>query len=88
MTTTPMTLIKEIDYGTPARSGALVSLEIDGTPVTVPAGTSLMRAAMESGVKIPKLCATDNLDAFASAWWRSKAGAAHPPPAPLWSSPA
>jgi formate dehydrogenase major subunit len=61
-----MTLIKEIDYGTPERAGALVSLEIDGTPVTVPAGTSLMRAAMESGVKIPKLCATDSLDAFGS----------------------
>ena len=66
MTTTPMTLIKEIDYGTPERAGALVTLEIDGTPVTVPAGTSLMRAAMEAGVKIPKLCATDSLEAFGS----------------------
>ena len=35
-------------------------------PVTVPAGTSVMRAAMESGVKIPKLCATDSLEAFGS----------------------
>src|SRR6478736_2025074 len=66
MTPTPLTLIKEIDYGTPEREGAEVSLEIDGMPVTVPAGTSLMRAAMESGVKIPKLCATDSLDAFGS----------------------
>jgi len=66
MTPTPLTLIKEIDYGTPEREGAEVSLEIDGIPVTVPAGTSLMRAAMESGVKIPKLCATDSLDAFGS----------------------
>jgi len=66
MTPTPLTLIKEIDYGTPEREGAEVTLEIDGMPVTVPAGTSLMRAAMESGVKIPKLCATDSLDAFGS----------------------
>ena len=66
MNSTPMRLIKEIDYGTPEREGAEVSLEIDGMPVTVPAGTSLMRAAMESGVKIPKLCATDSLDAFGS----------------------
>src|SRR5215475_10677258 len=61
-----MTLIKETDYGTPAREGAAVTLEIDGESVSVPAGTSLMRAAMESGVKIPKLCATDSLDAFGS----------------------
>lgn len=92
-----MTLIKEIDFGTPARPGnllpcgpavgtrvngngngrhpaapcpgpaaALVTLEIDGSPVTVPAGTSVMRAAMEVGTQIPKLCATDSLEAFGS----------------------
>ena len=32
----------------------------------VPEGTSVMRAAMEPGVKIPKLCATDMLEAFGS----------------------
>jgi formate dehydrogenase major subunit len=62
-----MGLIKEIDYGTPASHATkLVSLTIDGVPVSVPEGTSLMRAAMEIGTKIPKLCATDMLDSFGS----------------------
>jgi formate dehydrogenase major subunit len=61
-----MDLVKETDYGTPARSGALVTLEIDGVAVTVPAGTSVMRAAVEAGTRIPKLCATDSLDAYGS----------------------
>ncbi|MSQ59833.1 MAG: formate dehydrogenase subunit alpha [Betaproteobacteria bacterium] len=59
--------VKETDFGTPAsRSAQQVSLEIDGKSVSVPAGTSVMRAAMNSGVKIPKLCATDMVDAFGS----------------------
>src|SRR6516164_7913553 len=62
-----MSLIKELDYGTPARTGTqLVTLEIDGQAVTVPAGTSIMRAAAEIGTKVPKLCATDSLEAFGS----------------------
>jgi formate dehydrogenase major subunit len=62
-----MQLIKETDYGTPAsHAEAEVSLTIDGFEVTVPAGTSVMRAAMELGVKVPKLCATDSLEAFGS----------------------
>src|SRR5712672_854777 len=32
----------------------------------VPEGISIMRAAMEMGTQIPKLCATDMLDAFGS----------------------
>jgi formate dehydrogenase major subunit len=57
----------ETDKGTPAsRSTELVTLTIDGFPVTVPAGTSVMRAAAEAGIAIPKLCATDSLDAFGS----------------------
>ena len=63
----PMTLIKETDFGTPeVHSQKMVTLEIDGYSVTVPEGTSIMRAAMEAGTKIPKLCATDMLDAFGS----------------------
>jgi formate dehydrogenase major subunit len=54
------------DRGTPAATGADVTLEIDGRPVTVPAGTSVMRAAALSGTAIPKLCATDTLKAFGS----------------------
>ncbi len=62
-----MPVIKEIDYGTPLRvAETLVTLEIDGKPVTVPAGTSVMRAAVEAGVQVPKLCATDNVEAFGS----------------------
>jgi formate dehydrogenase major subunit len=62
-----MSLIKELDYGTPAKIATqLVTLEIDGVPVTVPAGTSIMRAAAEIGTKVPKLCATDSLEAFGS----------------------
>ncbi len=34
--------------------------------VSVPEGTSIMRAAMELGTKIPKLCATDTVNAFGS----------------------
>jgi formate dehydrogenase major subunit len=55
------------DYGTPARtSEKLVTLDIDGVEVSVPEGTSLMRAAAEAGVEIPKLCATDSLEPFGS----------------------
>jgi formate dehydrogenase major subunit len=62
-----MALIQETDYGTPARiAETLVTLEIDGKPVTVPRGTSVMRAAVEAGVQVPKLCATDNIEAFGS----------------------
>ena len=62
-----MSLIKEPDYGTPERPPAqLVTLEIDGQSVTVPAGTSIMRAAAGMGHQIPKLCATDSLEPFGS----------------------
>ena len=56
----------DIDYGTPAVQGALVSLTIDGRTIEVPEGTSIMRAAMMADIKIPKLCATDQLSAFGS----------------------
>ncbi len=61
-----MGLIHETDFGTPGRDGAAVTLEIDGMAVTVPEGTSVMRAAMEAGVSVPRLCATDSLEAFGS----------------------
>ena len=62
-----MTLLREKDYGTPAiQSEKTVTLEIDGNTVTVPEGTSVMRAASEAGISIPKLCATDSLEAFGS----------------------
>ena len=59
--------VQEVDYGTPkAKAENTVTLTIDGKQVTVPEGTSIMRAAMEAGTEIPKLCATDMLDAFGS----------------------
>ena len=56
------------DQGTPApaAAGAPVTLEIDGQAISVPAGTSLMRAAALAGIAVPKLCATDTLKAFGS----------------------
>ncbi len=57
----------EPDYGTPAVHGeATANVTIDGTQVRVPPGTSVMRAAREAGIDIPKLCATDRLAAFGS----------------------
>jgi formate dehydrogenase major subunit len=57
----------EIDFGTPASASTeSVSLQIDGHAVTVPKGSSLMRAAVVAGVHVPKLCATDSLEPFGS----------------------
>src|ERR1700742_111793 len=62
-----MISIEEKDLGTPPReSTELVTLSIDGKEVTVPAGTSVMRAAALADVKVPKLCATEQLEAFGS----------------------
>jgi formate dehydrogenase major subunit len=62
-----MSFVRELDYGT-SKSAAekTVTLTIDGKEVKVPEGTSIMRAAMEVGIEIPKLCATDMLEAFGS----------------------
>jgi len=56
------------DMGTPLplKIGLPVSLTVDGRPVTVSRGASIMRAAAEAGVSVPKLCATDSLEAFGS----------------------
>ena len=60
-------IIPDRDFGTPAaKSKQMVTLTIDGFDVTVPAGTSIMRAAAEAGIQVPKLCATDSVDAFGS----------------------
>jgi formate dehydrogenase major subunit len=62
-----MGMIQEIDYGTKLSTATkLVTLTIDGQTVSVPEGTSVMRAATEIGTQIPKLCATDMLDSFGS----------------------
>ncbi|MCW5746075.1 MAG: formate dehydrogenase subunit alpha [Alphaproteobacteria bacterium] len=62
-----MSLIQEIDRGTPpAKADRTVTLTIDSFAVTVPEGTSVMRAAMDAGVEVPKLCSTDSLQAFGS----------------------
>ncbi len=59
----------ETDRGTPAApdvAAAPATLTVDGFPVTVPAGTSVMRAASLAGIQVPKLCATDSVGAFGS----------------------
>ncbi len=59
--------LNHFDLGTPGSdSDEQVTVEIDGRGVTVPAGTSIMRAAAMLGEQIPKLCATDTLRAFGS----------------------
>ncbi|MEG8222535.1 formate dehydrogenase subunit alpha [Sphingomonas sp. HH69] len=63
-----MTYTRETDHGTPAAiaTGKSVTLTIDGQAVTLPEGTSIMRAASLLGGSIPKLCATDNVESFGS----------------------
>ncbi|NNM05059.1 MAG: formate dehydrogenase subunit alpha [Gemmatimonadetes bacterium] len=62
-----MNKVTQADLGTPAiATGETVQIEIDGAPTTVNAGTSILRAAREAGVDIPKLCATDSVKAFGS----------------------
>jgi formate dehydrogenase major subunit len=59
--------ITDKDLGTPARSSEkAVALEVNGVPVTVPEGSSVMYAASAAGFRIPKLCATDTMEAFGS----------------------
>jgi formate dehydrogenase major subunit len=62
-----MSLVRDLDYGTPASKAATeVTLTIDGMKATVPAGTTIMRAAALNGNNIPKLCATDMMKEFGS----------------------
>ncbi len=62
-----MTYQPQKDFGTPeSLSTEMVTLTIDGREVTVPLGSSVMRAAAEQGTSIPKLCATDSLASFGS----------------------
>ena len=62
-----MPSLKPLDFGTPQRrSKVLVTLEVDGVSVTVPSGTSVLRASIEAGSNVPKLCATDSLEPFGS----------------------
>ncbi|MFI5336845.1 MAG: 2Fe-2S iron-sulfur cluster-binding protein, partial [Opitutales bacterium] len=60
-------LKQDTDLGTPARESAeTVELTIDGATVSVPKGTSLLRAAALAGINVPKLCSTDSLEPFGS----------------------
>jgi formate dehydrogenase major subunit len=63
-----MLSINETDLGTPLpiQTTRKVTLTVDGREVSVPVGTSVLRAASEVGIQIPKLCATELLDAFGS----------------------
>jgi formate dehydrogenase major subunit len=59
-------LTDDLDLGTPPRAGDLVQLTVDDVPVSVPSGSSVMLAAARAGRPVPKLCATDTLEAFGS----------------------
>ena len=62
-----MNRTRQADLGTPASPATdTVEIEIDGRPASVKTGTSILRAARESGIDIPKLCATDSLKPFGS----------------------
>ncbi|MCG8312857.1 MAG: formate dehydrogenase subunit alpha [Pseudomonadales bacterium] len=74
-TPSPRVRNNDTDFGTPApkpeyhieaANAPLITLSIDGQAIEVPEGTSVMRAAAMANIKIPKLCATDSLDAFGS----------------------
>ena len=55
------------DLGTPpSESARTVRLTVDGKAVTVPEGTTVIRAAALAGINIPKLCASDMLEPFGS----------------------
>ena len=62
-----MNRTRQRDLGTPpSQANESVTIEIDGQPAEIRAGTSILRAARESGIDVPKLCATDSLKAFGS----------------------
>ena len=54
------------DLGTPKGGGERVSLVINGQQVEARSGDSILRAALEADIPIPKLCSTDSLEAFGS----------------------
>jgi len=58
--------VRLIMWGFPSRLHPRRISVVDGLPVSVPAGTSVMRAAATAGVDIPRLCATDSLEPFGS----------------------
>src|ERR1700761_3373911 len=62
-----MAFRSELDTGTPIRvAEEQVTLTIDGRKVSVPTGTSVMAEAATLDAPIPRLCATDSLEAFGS----------------------
>ncbi len=53
----------------------MVNLTIEGRPVSVPEGTSILEAAKTAGILIPHYCYHPSLPFLASAgcvWWRSR----------------
>lgn len=54
------------DKGTPQIDGEMVEFTIDGFKARAPKGTSILRAAFEIGINIPKLCATDIVKPYGS----------------------
>ena len=46
---------------TPRRSGKQVEIAIDGNPIEVPLGTTILEAAQQLGIRIPTLCYHEDL---------------------------
>ena len=58
---------KQIDLGTKeSQSNDLVHVQIDGIDTTIKANSTILRAARETGIDVPKLCSTDSLEPFGS----------------------
>jgi formate dehydrogenase major subunit len=58
--------ISYLDLANPESTVTMVSGTIDGQRVTVPQGSSVMRAASSMDINVPKLCATDSIEPFGS----------------------
>jgi formate dehydrogenase major subunit len=49
-------------------SDTAITLTVDGRPVTVPKGTTILKAAEAAGIAIPTLCHRDGLEPFTSCF--------------------
>ncbi len=65
-----------------------ITLTIDGRPVTVPAGSTILAAAAKLGIRIPTLCHRDGLEPFTACFLCVVDVAGRPNPAPACSTAA
>ena len=73
-------IIPDRDFGTPAaKSKVMVTLNVDGFDVTVPEGTSIMRAAAEAGAKVRRVVGPRSAVECSTATVAERAGAERSP---------